>query len=72
LKKLGSRGLEKSKSGVKEIRIDPGFEKLVLEKWKKKKRSVYRMRKDIRKDLKRNGYDVSERQIRRIYKKNHL
>lgn len=64
--------LENRKSGTKEIKIDPGFEKLVLGMWKKKKRSVYMMRKDLRNGLKRNGYNISERQIRKIYKKQGL
>lgn len=70
--RFGEIGLENRKSGTKEIKIDPGFEKLVLGMWKKKKRSVYMMRKDLRNGLKRNGYNISERQIRKIYKKQGL
>lgn len=71
-KRFGYVGLENKKSGVKEAPIDPGFEKLVIDKWNKNKRSPYKMRKDLRKDLKRNGYDISQRQIKKIYKKHKL
>jgi len=70
--RFGEIGLENRKPGTKEIKIDLGFEKLVLEMWKKKKRSVYMMRKDLRKGSKRNGYNISERQVRKIYKKHSL
>lgn len=69
---FGYVGLENKKSGVKEVPIDPGLEILVLDKWNKSKRSPYKMRKDLRKDLKRNGYNLSQRQIKKIYKKNRL
>jgi len=71
-KMLGYEGLENGKSGAKDIPINPGFEKLVLNMWEKEIRSPYKMRKDLRKDLKRNGYNISERQIKKIYKKHKL
>jgi len=71
-KMFGYGGLENKKPGVREVPIDPGFETLVLNKWNKNKRSPYKMRKDLRKDLKRNGYDISQRQIKKIYKKHKL
>lgn len=71
-KRFGYIGLENKKSGVKEAPIDPGLETLVIDKWNKNKRSPYKMRKDLRKDLKRNGYDISQRQIKKIYKKHKL
>lgn len=71
-KMFGYKGLENKKSGVKEVPIDSGLEILVIDKWNKKKRSPYKMRKDLQKDLKRNGYDISQRQIKKIYKKHKL
>src|SRR5690349_12856961 len=64
-KMFGERGLENRKSGVKETPIDYEFEKLVVKMWEREERSVYRMRLD----LKQEGHDISERQIRKIYKK---
>lgn len=71
-KLFGEEGLENKKAGAKVIPINQKFEILVLNMWKKRKRSVYRMRKDLKKDSKRNGFNISERQIRKIYKKNRL
>jgi transposase-like protein len=67
-KRLGEKGLENGKSGAKEIPIDHYFERLILNLWKKRRRSVYRMRID----LKSEGHIISERQIRKIYKKHEL
>lgn len=67
-RKYGEKGLENKKSGVKEISIDLEVEKLILQLYNKKKRTVYRMRKDLKiKDI-----NISEWQIRKIYKKHKL
>lgn len=71
-KMFGYEGLENKKSGAKEVPIDPGLEILVVDKWNKNKRSPYKMRKDLRKDLRRNSYNISQRQIKKIYKKHKL
>jgi len=68
----GKANLERRKSGPKETPINAKFESLVLNLWKKEKRSPYMMRKDLQKNIKRNGHDISERQIKKIYKKNRL
>ncbi len=68
----GELGLEKRKSGPKEAPINSKFEFLVLNLWKKEKRSPYMMRKDLQKNIRRNGHDISDRQIKKIYKKNKL
>ncbi|MDO8508919.1 MAG: helix-turn-helix domain containing protein [Nanoarchaeota archaeon] len=66
--KFGESGLENRKSGRKGKFIDQESERLVIDMMKKMKRSAYRMRIDLRK----NGYNLSERQIRKIYKRNRL
>lgn len=67
-KMFGERGLENKKSGTKEIPISPESEKLIYEMWEKRKRSAYRMRKDLKTD----GINISEWQIKKIYKKYNL
>lgn len=37
-RKFGEEGLENRKPGAKEIQINPNFEGLVLDEWKKKKK----------------------------------
>lgn len=71
-KMFGYEGLENKKSGVREALIDPSLEDLVINKWTKHKISPYKMRKELRNDLKRNGYNISQRQIKKIYKKHNL
>ena len=70
--RFGEEGLKNKKPGAKKIPINHGFESLVLSMWKKKERSPYKMRKDLKKEVRRNGFDISERQIKRIYEKNNL
>ena len=65
---LGKRGLENKRAGVKEKPINVVTEIQVLQLWKEKKRSRYRMRRD----LKLEGIDISEWQIQKIYKKHNL
>lgn len=71
-KSFGSTALENKKAGVKQKPINENMESLVLDEWKKAKKSVYAMRKVIKKATKKNGHNVSERQIRRIYRKHKL
>lgn len=63
--RFGEEGLENNKPGAKEIEINPCFEELVLEAWNKRKRSAHKMWIN----MKMKGYDVSERQIQKIYNK---
>src|SRR3989338_3648961 len=69
---LGGKALENKKPGAKEIPINHEYEKIVLFLWKKGKRSVYTMRKELKKYLRKNGHTISERQIKKIYLKNKL
>jgi putative transposase len=64
-KRFGEKGLENNKSGVKERQINPFFERIILTKWEDRKRSSHKLWID----LKMEGYNVSERQIQKIYKK---
>jgi putative transposase len=65
---FGDAGLENKKPGAKEIQINEKFEKLVLFKWKERKRSSHKLWIY----MKTNGYKVSERQIQKIYAKHGL
>lgn len=71
-KRFGPSALENKIAGVKQKPINENVEELVLGAWKKGKKSVYSMRREIKKISKKNGQNVSERQIRRIYKKHKL
>ncbi len=71
-RKFGKIGLENRKAGAREKPINEGFERLVLEMWRKAKRSAYKMRIDLRKDIRRNGYVISQREIEKIYLKHRL
>ena len=64
-KRFGEEGLENNKPGAKEITINPNFEQLVLGKWKERKRSSHKLWMC----LKMEGYNVSERQIQKIFRK---
>ncbi len=66
--KFGEISLENKRPGAKELKLNPSFEKLVLTKWKKRKRSSHKLWID----LKMEGYNVAERQIQKIYKKHGL
>ena len=66
--KFGEEGLENKNPGAKELKINPSFEKLVLNRWAKRKRSSHKLWID----LKMEGYNVAERQIQKIYKKHGL
>jgi putative transposase len=63
--KFGEIGLENNKPGAKSLCINPNFEQLVLDKWKERKRSSHKLWID----MKTKGFNVSERQIQKIYQK---
>lgn len=63
--KLGESALENKKSGAEHLKINDNFEKLILNEWKNRKRSAHKLWID----MKMKGYNVSERQIQKIYKK---
>ncbi|MFA4960477.1 MAG: helix-turn-helix domain containing protein [Candidatus Pacearchaeota archaeon] len=67
-KKLGEKGLENKKQGAKKVFIDPIIEKKIIQLWKEKNRSRYRMRKD----LKTKNINISGWTVDKIYKKNNL
>ena len=71
-KRFGPTALENKRAGVKQKPINESIEKIVLDAWQKGKKSVYSMRKEIKKIFKKNEDNVSERQIQRIYKKHRL
>ena len=64
-RRFGEEGLENNKPGARERQINPLFERIILTKWEERKRSCHKLWID----LKMNGYNVSERQIQKIYKK---
>jgi putative transposase len=63
--KLGEESLENKKPGASPLKINDNFEKLALDEWKNRKRSAHKLWID----MKIKGYNVSERQIQKIYKK---
>jgi putative transposase len=67
-KKFGVSGLENNKPGAKAIEINSSFESLILSKWKERKRSSHKLWMDI----KMEGYNVSQRQIQKIFRKHGL
>ncbi len=64
--RFGEFALENKKPGVKQIRINNKFEELVLQIWDTNKIGSHKMWIN----LKRKGYQVSERQIQKVYNKN--
>src|SRR3989344_2590471 len=67
-KMFGEAGLENKKPGAKEIQINLKFEQFILLKWKERKRSSHKLWIF----MKTEGYDVSERQIQKIFRKHGL
>ena len=67
-KKYGENALENKKPGTKQIRINVTFENEVLLTWKLRNRGVHKMWTT----LKTKGFEVSERQIQKIYRKHGL
>ena len=66
--RYGESGLDNEKPGAKETTINPKFEKMILDEWKKRKRSSHKLWIT----MKTKGFDVSERQIQKIFKKHGL
>jgi putative transposase len=63
--KFGEEGLENKNPGALPLNINKKFEELILKEWNLRKRSAHKLWID----LKMKGYNVSERQIQKIYKK---
>jgi putative transposase len=63
---FGESVLENKKPGINSVKINSNFEELVLQNWECNK--VGSHKKWI--NLKRKGYQVSERQIQKVYNKN--
>ena len=61
----GDSSLENKKPGASPLKINEKFEQLILKEWNLRKRSAHKMWID----MKMKGYNVSERQIQKIYKK---
>jgi len=66
--RFGESALENKKPGAKEMKINPCFEALIFKEWKKRKRSSHKLWIM----MKTKGFDVSERQIQKIFKKHGL
>ena len=62
---FGESVLENKKPGAPPLKINKKFENLILDKWKDRKRSAHKLWIYF----KMKGYNVSERQIQKIYKK---
>jgi putative transposase len=67
-RRFGEDALENKRPGAKQTNINPAFEKLVLEKWNERKGSAHKWWINF----KMSGYNVSERQIQKIYRKHGL
>ena len=67
-RKFGEEGLENRKPGAKEMRINETFEEFILSKWKERKSSSHKLWLELRME----GYNVSERQIQKIFRKHGL
>jgi len=77
-RELGHQGLENKTPGVKKKLISPENEEKVLNLWAERKRSAYKMFRDLSKKRsipgrdKNNHSNVSKREVYEIYKKHHL
>jgi len=67
-RRFGESCLENKKPGPSDRIINPEFEKIIMLKWKERKRSSHKLWID----LKMEGYNVSERQIQKIFRKHGL
>ena len=65
---FGDNGLENRKPGAKPQQINETFEKLVLATWNERQRGAHKTWCALR----TIGFDVSERQIQKIYKRHNL
>ena len=66
--KFGESALENNKPGAKGTKLNSRFEHLIINEWKNRKRSCHKLWIT----MKTKGYDVSERQIQKIFKKHGL
>ena len=66
--RYGEAGLENKKPGAPARDINPTFESKVLEMWRQRRRGAHKMWLD----LKIAGFEVSERQLRKIYRRHGL
>lgn len=81
-KHYGKEGLENKKTGAKEKKIDPNVERRILSMWIKKKRSAYKMLRDLgrkfshpfngKNNNKEKNGSISKRDVYKIYKKYDL
>lgn len=67
-KKHGWKGLEPRQRGRKKVEISAQFEAIVLRIWHRRQRGVHKMWLA----LNEQGFNVSERQIQKIYRNNEL
>lgn len=67
-KRFGEIGLDNRKPGAKATEVNPNFEKLILVRWKERKSSSHKLWLELRME----GYEVSQRQIQKIYRKHGL
>lgn len=65
---FGEKGLIDIKRGIQQTEINPNFEKLIINIWHLKKYGSPKMHLT----MKIKGFDVSQRQIQKIYLKNEL
>lgn len=66
--KFGEISLENKKPGAKELEINSKTEEIIIAEWKRRKRSSHKLWIT----MKKKGYDISERQIQKIFKKRGL
>ncbi len=77
-RRYGAKGLENKKPGAKEKKIDAMTEKKILNLWRKKKRSAYKMLRDLGKkgphlnENNKKTKPISKREVYKIYKKYNL
>ena len=67
-KRFGEAGLQNRRSGAKEVRMNVTFERLILTLWHSRAKSAHKMWLLLR----TQGFNVSERQIQKSYRKHRL
>lgn len=65
---FGDAGLQNRKPGAHERALNPACVQLILQAWKERKRSAHKLWIAMKKE----GYDVSERQLQKIYRTHGL
>lgn len=66
--RYGKKALKNRKPGAQKLEMNPRFKQLTLDLWAERKCGVHK----IWLSLRAKGFDVSERQIQKIYRKNNL